>query len=76
MDVISSCIIDTEIFIKYRKVSNISHTKSQNLNDSRLVEQLSLPNSLKLGVKLRKKMLLEQRWQAMLKLDLNDHEFN
>ena len=30
----------------YCKISNISHTKSQNLNDSRLVLQLSLPNPI------------------------------
>ena len=42
--------------IDYRKISNISHTKSQNLNDSRLVFQLSLPNPLKPGVKSRMKM--------------------
>ena len=35
----------------YRKISNISCTKSQNLNDSRLVLHLSLPNLLKPGVK-------------------------
>ena len=40
----------------YRKVSNIRRTKSQKLNDSRLVLQLSLPNPLKLGVKLSLKM--------------------
>ena len=40
----------------YRKVSNIRRTKSQNLNDSRLVLQLSLPNPLKPCVKLRMKM--------------------
>ena len=40
----------------YRKVSNIRRTKFQNLNDSRLVLQLSLPNSLTPGVKLRMKM--------------------
>ena len=33
----------------YRKISNISRTKSQNLNDSRLVLLLSLPNPLKPG---------------------------
>ena len=44
-----------EIF-KYWKISNISGTKSQNLNDSCLVLQLSLPNPLKLGVKSRMKM--------------------
>ena len=36
---------------KYRKICNIRRTKSQNLNDSRLVLQLSLPNLLKPGVK-------------------------
>ena len=40
----------------YRKVSNVRRTKSQNLNDSRLVLKLFLPNSLKLGVKSRMKM--------------------
>ena len=36
---------------KYRKLSNIWCTKSENLNDSRLVLHLSSPNLLKLGVK-------------------------
>ena len=40
----------------YRKTSNLRCTKSQNLNDSRLVLQLSLPNPLKLDVRLRMKM--------------------
>ena len=35
----------------YRKLSNIRRTKSQNLNDSRLVLHLSSPNLLKPGVK-------------------------
>ena len=35
----------------YRKISNIRRTKFQNLNDSRLVLHLSLPNLLKQGVK-------------------------
>ena len=35
---------------------NISYTKSQNLNVSRPVLQLSLPNPLKPGVKSRMKM--------------------
>ena len=35
----------------YRKISNIRRTKSQNLNDSRLVLQLSLLNLLKPGIK-------------------------
>ena len=42
--------------IIYRKVFNIRRTKSQNLNVSRLILQLSLPNPLKPGVKLRMKM--------------------
>ena len=39
------------VLIKYRKLSNISRTKSQNLNDSCLVLHLSLSNLLKPGVK-------------------------
>ena len=45
------------IFLEtYRKLSNIRRTKSQHLNDSRLILQMSLPNLLKPGVKLRMKM--------------------
>ena len=40
----------------YRKISNIRRTKSPNLNVSRLVLQLSLPNPMKPGVKSRMKM--------------------
>ena len=40
----------------YHQTSNISRIKSQNLNVSRLVLQLSLPNPLKPGVKSRMKM--------------------
>ena len=40
----------------YHKISNISGTKSQNLNVSRLVLQLSLPNPMKPGVKSGMKM--------------------
>ena len=40
----------------YRKISNIRRIKSQNLNVSRLVLQLPLPNPLKPGVKSRMKM--------------------
>ena len=43
------------------KISNIRCIKSQNFNDSRHILQLSLPNLLKPGVKLRMKMELEQR---------------
>ena len=38
------------------KISNIRHTQDQNLNDSRLIMQLALPNPLKPGVKSRMKM--------------------
>ena len=40
----------------YRKISNIRRTKSQTLNVSRLVLQLSLPNPMKPGVKSKMKM--------------------
>ena len=40
----------------YRKVSNTRRAKSQNIIASRLILQLSLPNPLKPGVKLRMKM--------------------
>ena len=40
----------------YRKFSNIRRTKSQNLNASRLILYLSLPNPLKPDVKLSMKM--------------------
>ena len=43
-------------YLTYRKVSNIRHTKCQNLNDSRLVLQLSVPNPLKPSVKSIMKM--------------------
>ena len=56
------------------KISNIMRTKSQNLNVSRLVLQLSLRNILKLSVQWRVKMYLEQRRQAMLQLHLNDQK--
>ena len=36
----------------YCQISNIRCTKSQSLNDSRLVLQLSVPNPLKPGVKV------------------------
>ena len=44
------------IFRKYRKISNIRHTKSPNLNVSRLGLQLSLHNILKPSVGRRMKM--------------------
>ena len=42
--------------LPYRQFSTIKRTQSQNINGSRLVLQLSLPNPLKPGVKLRMKM--------------------
>ena len=50
---------ETHAFVRYgdyRKISNISRTKSSHLNVSRLVLQLSLPNPIKPGVKSRMKM--------------------
>ena len=39
--------------VKYHQTSSISGIKSQHLNDSRLISQLSLANPLKPGVNLR-----------------------
>ena len=44
------------MFLYYRKTSSISRTKSQNLNVSCILLQLSSLNPLKQGVKLRMKM--------------------
>ena len=41
--------------VRYREISNISHTKSPNLIDPRLVLQLSLLNPMKPGVRSRMK---------------------
>ena len=60
---------------EHRKTPSISRTKAQNLNVSHLVLQLCLPNPLKPGVKLRMKMALEQRRQAMLQLHLSYQQF-
>ena len=49
-------MVAEEWYEKYRKISNTRRTKSQNINDSRLVLQLSLPNPFKPGVKSRMKM--------------------
>ena len=48
--------ITIESYNIYLQISKIRCTESQNLNVSRLVLQLSLPNLLKPGVKLRIKM--------------------
>ena len=61
---------------EYRQISNIRRTKSQNINVSRLVLQLSLPSLLKPRIKFRMKMSLEQRQQAMLQLHLIDQQFD
>ena len=58
----------------YCQLSNIRRSKSPNLNISRLVLQLSLPNPLKPCVKSRMKMSWSSRRQAMLHLHLNDQQ--
>ena len=60
---------------KYRQISNIRCTNSQNVNISPLVLQLSSPNPLKPDFKLRMEMQLEQRRQAMLQLHLSNQRF-
>ena len=60
----------------YCQISNIRCIKSQNLNVSHLVLQLSLWNLLKPGVKSEIKMWLEQRRQAMFQLHLSDQQFH
>ena len=57
-----------EYMVYYCLFSNTRRTQSQNINVSRIVLQLFLPNPLKPSVKLRVKMKLEQRRQAMLQL--------
>ena len=51
-------MLQTEQYLnfKYRRISNISHTKSLNLIDSHLVLQMSLPNPFKPGVESTMKM--------------------
>ena len=52
-----SDVVGTEVSLtNYRKVSNIRRTKTENLNASRLILLLSLPNPLKPGIELRMKM--------------------
>ena len=67
-----SFLVDTFIC---RKISNITRTKSPNLNVSRIVLQFSLPNPMMPTVKSRMKMSLEQRRQAMLQIHLSDRQF-
>ena len=59
---------------RYCQISNISHIKSQKLNVSHLVLQLTLCNILKLGAESRMNMWLEQRRKAMLQLHLSDQQ--
>ena len=67
--------IRTKIMV-YRQTSNISRTKSQNLNFSRLDLQSSLSNPLEPCFKSIMKMQLEQRRQGILQLHLSDQEFH
>ena len=60
---------------RYHQISYIRRAKSPNLNVSRLISQLSLPNPLRPGFELEMKMKLEQRQQAMLQLHLSDQQF-
>ena len=59
----------------YCKTSSMSRTKSQNLNLSCTLLQLSSLNPLKPRVKLRMRMQLEQPRQAMLQLHLSYQQF-
>ena len=53
---LKSEILEINLETSYSKISTTNRNKSQNLNDSRLVWQLSLPNPLNPGVKSRMKM--------------------
>ena len=55
-DLLIQIIQDWFTALEYRKISNISRTKSQNLTDSRHILQLFLPNPLKPVIKSRMKM--------------------
>ena len=68
---LQSYFILESLFAYYRKTSSISRTKSQSLNVSCILLQVSSLNPLKPGVKLIMKMYLEQRRQAMLQLHLS-----
>ena len=68
-------LVSVRFHLDYRKTSSISCTKFQNLNISCILMLLSSLNSLKPGVKLLMKMLLEQRRQAMLQLHLSYQQF-
>ena len=64
-----------DFYYNYCQTSNISCTKSQNLNVISLVLQLSLSNPLKPSVKAIMKLELELRRQAVLQLHLSDQQF-
>ena len=50
-------LINSIAFVsEYRPISNIRRAKSQNLNVSHVILQLSLPKSIEPGVKSRMKM--------------------
>ena len=50
-------LINSIAFVsEYRQISNIRRAKSQNLNVSHVILQLSLPKSIEPGVKSRMKM--------------------
>ena len=75
----SEAIIGESVWsLEYRKISNISRTKSENLHISRLGLQLSLHDIhvFKASVKLRMKMQLEQQRQAMLQLYLSVQQYD
>ena len=75
LDCIHQITVQIDKIDIYCQTTSIRHTKSKNLNVSHLVLQLSLPNPLKPGGKLRMKIQLEQCLQAMLQLHLNDQQF-
>ena len=60
----------SQLKYNHRTIFNIGRNKSPDLNVSRLVLQLSLPDPLKPDVKWRMRMYLEQRRQAVLQMPL------
>ena len=60
----------------YRKISNISRTKSENLNVSRLGLKFVFARYIETTFKGRMKMQLEQHRQEMPQLHLSDRQFN
>ena len=70
-----ACCWRASLHLSYRQTIDTRRTKSQHVNVSCLVLQLTLPNPLKPVVKSRMKMQLEQRRSAMLQLHLRDQQF-